>query len=272
MSDEQTTTNDNPIQETTTVLGSGSDNQDWRSSLPDELKNDATLQNFKDIESLAKTVVHQQKVLGSRIPIPKTDEEKTELYSKLGRPETSEQYQINIPDTHKTYFQDENVTQFKNVAHQIGLNNDQVNALIDYQMSTIDNDKSQEPSRMAVERDNTENALKKEWGYEYDKNIRAAQRAVDVYGDDEIKQLMTTEAGNHPAVIKMFARLGSEVTEDMAKNTQNNTLAVSPLDAQSEIDSIYSNPTHAYHNATHKDHKNAVEYMKQLHEKRFGKG
>jgi hypothetical protein len=34
-------------------------------------------------------------------------------------------------------------------------------------MSTIDNDKSQEPSRMAVERDNTENALKKEWGYEY---------------------------------------------------------------------------------------------------------
>ena len=89
MSDEQTTTNDNPIQETTTVLGSGSDNQDWRSSLPDELKNDATLQNFKDIESLAKTVVHQQKVLGSRVPIPKTDEEKVELYSKLGRPETS---------------------------------------------------------------------------------------------------------------------------------------------------------------------------------------
>ena len=82
MSDEQTTTNDNPVQENT-VLGSGSDNQDWRSSLPDDLKNDATLQNFKDVESLAKTVVHQQKVLGSRIPIPKTDEEKTELYAKL---------------------------------------------------------------------------------------------------------------------------------------------------------------------------------------------
>ena len=40
MSDEQTTTNDNPVQENT-VLGSGSDNQDWRSSLPDDLKNDA---------------------------------------------------------------------------------------------------------------------------------------------------------------------------------------------------------------------------------------
>ena len=58
MADEQTTTNDNPVENT--ILGSGSDNQgDWRSSLPDELKNDATLQNFKDVESLAKTVVHR---------------------------------------------------------------------------------------------------------------------------------------------------------------------------------------------------------------------
>ena len=274
MSDEQMTTNDNPVEETvqpSTVLGSGSDNQDWRSSLPDELKKDATLQNFKDVESLAKTVVHQQKVLGSRIPIPKTDEEKSELYTKLGRPETSEQYKINIPETHKSYFQDENVTQFKNVAHQIGLNNDQVNALIDYQLKTIDNEVNTEPSKIAAERSNTENALKKEWGYEYDKNVKAAQRALDVYGDDEVKQLMNTEAGNNPAVIKMFARLGAEVTEDMAKNTQNNSLATSPLDAQSEIDSIFSNADDPYHNNMHKDHSSRVEYMRQLHEKRFGK-
>ena len=35
MSDEQMTTNDNPVQENNIVLGSGSDNQDWKSTLPD---------------------------------------------------------------------------------------------------------------------------------------------------------------------------------------------------------------------------------------------
>ena len=94
MADEQTTTtNDNPVQET--VLGSqGSDNQstDWRSSLSEELKADATLSNIKDVESAAKTLIHQQKMLGSRIPIPKTDEEKVELYTKLGRPEKASEY------------------------------------------------------------------------------------------------------------------------------------------------------------------------------------
>ena len=80
MADEQTTTvQENPVQETP-ILGSGaSENQDWRSSLTDELKNNPTIQNIKDLESAANTLVHQQKMIGSRIPIPKTDEEKTEL-------------------------------------------------------------------------------------------------------------------------------------------------------------------------------------------------
>ena len=32
----------------------------------------------------------------------------------------------------------------------------------------------------------------------------------------------TDQAGNDPAIVKLFARLGGEVTEEMAKNTQNN--------------------------------------------------
>ena len=89
--------------------------------------------------------------------------------------------------------------------------------------------------------------------------------------DDEIRELMNGEAGNHPAVIRLFSRLGKEVTEEMSKNTQNNTLAVSPLDAKAEIDSIYANSNHAYHKPQDRDHKGAVEHMRQLHEKVFGK-
>ena len=274
MADEQTTTNDNPIEETvqpSTVLGSGSDNQDWRSSLPDELKNDATLQNFKDVESLAKTVVHQQKVLGSRIPIPKTDEERSELYTKLGRPESGEAYDFTIPETHKSHFNEDQVKEFRNVAHQIGLNNDQTKALIDFQVKSVDHEIQRQSTDLTVTKQATEDTLKKEWGYDYDKQVRNAQRALQVYGNEELNELMNGEAGNIPAVIKLFAKLGSEVTEDMAKNTQNNSLATSPLDAQSEIDNIFSDAKDPYHDNMHKDHKNRVEYMRQLHEKRFGK-
>ena len=276
MIEETTTTEDNPVAETsapaeTTVLGSTEgDNQDWKSTLSDDLKNDPTLSNFKDVESLAKTVVHQQKVLGSRIPIPKTDEEKMEVYNKLGRPETADKYEVSIPTDYKQYMPEEQVNQFKNVAHSIGLNNEQVNALIEYQKNTIDYELKNQPARFDAGRKQSEQTLKEEWGYDYDKNVAKAKRAMAVYGDDDIKQLLsTTEAGNHPAVIKMFARLGEDITEDMAKNTQNNTLAVSALDAEQEITDIFDDPDHPYHDPKHREPNAAVERVRQLHEKRF---
>jgi len=273
---DTTTQNDNLAQEPVaqeTVLGSQvSDNQstDWRSSLSDELKNDSTLANIKDVESAAKTLIHQQKMLGSRIPMPKSDEERSELYSKLGRPNEASEYKVEIPQSHQTYFAEDQLNEFKNVAHNIGLNQDQVSALLNFQMKSIDNDVSKEGSRIAVGKQETENSLKQEWGYDYDKQVRNAKRALEVYGDPELQQLMQGEAGNNPAVVKFFARIGKDITEDMAKNTQNNTLATSPLDAKAEIDGIYANTNHPYHKPYDKGHKEAVEHMRQLHEKVFG--
>jgi hypothetical protein len=255
-----------------TFLGSegSSDNLDWKSTLPDDLKNDPTLSNFKDVESLAKTVVHQQKQMGNRIPLPKTEEEFGELYDKLGRPTDANGYEINVPTELGQYFDDGALNEFKGVAHKIGLNQNQVNALIEYQAGAINNELQNEPAMLSAQKQETESQLKQDWGLEYDKNLRAAKRALQVYGDEEIMQLMNTSAGNHPAVVKLFARLGAEVTEDMAKNTQNSNIAVSPLDAKDEIQSTMANPKHPYFDASHPEHKTAIERMRQLHEKVYG--
>ena len=278
MADETMTTEvtDSPETEQNagSVLGSGTagDNQSWRESLPEELKNDPTLQNYKDVESLAKTVVHQQKMIGNRIPLPKTEEEKTELYTKLGRPEEPGKYEVSVPEDLQQYFREESMNEFKNVAHKIGLNNEQVQALMDFQVNEINHEMQGTDARITAERNEVEESLKQEWGFDYDKNIRAAHRALNVYGDQDIIELMNTEVGNNPALIKMFARLGKEVTEDMAQNTQNNTLAVSALDAKEEIANIMNNPKHPYFDGRHREHKEAVEKMRQLHEKAFGTG
>lgn len=254
------------------VLGSESvgDNQDWRNTLPEDLKNDPTLQNYKDVASLAKTVVHQQQMIGNRIPLPKTEEEKAELYGKLGRPDVPEKYEVNVGQDYEQYFNESALAEFKNVAHKIGLNNDQVSALIDFQKSQVDYELQNQPAQLETQRKDTEQSLKQEWGFDYDKNVRAAQRALDVYGDEDLKQLMNTEVGNNPAMIKLFHRLGQEVTEDMAQNTQNNKLTISPVDARQEIDAIMQNPKHPYFDSRHREHKEAVEKVRQLHEKAFG--
>jgi hypothetical protein len=256
----------------TTVLGSEgySDNLDWKSSLPEDLAKDPTIAQFKDVESLAKTVVHQQKQMGSRIPMPKTDEEYSELYGKLGRPDEPTGYEMKVPEGMDAYFNENLMGEFRNVAHKIGLSQNQVNALMDYQAGMVNAEMENMPAVLSAQKEQTENALKQEWGIDYDKNIRAAQRALQVYGDPEIMELMNTAAGNNPSVVKLFARLGAEVTEDMTQNTQNNNLAVSRLDAQDEISQIYANSNHPYFNAGHPEHRAAVERVRQLHEKVYG--
>ena len=265
-------TTEEQVTQDTTVLGSEGvgDNLDWKSTLPDDLKNDPTLSNFKDIESLAKTVVHQQKQMGNRIPIPKDEEGFKELYGKLGRPDEPTAYETKVPDDMADYFGEPQLNEFKNVAHKIGLNQSQVDALINYQTGAIQNQLENEPAMLATQKEETETALKQDWGLDYSKNMKAAQRALQVYGDQEIMDLMNTSAGNHPAVVKLFARLGAEVTEDMTQNTQNNTLAANRLDAQDEINSVYNNPTHAYFDQKNPEHKVAVERMRQLMEKVHG--
>ena len=151
MAEEQMTTEqDNPT--TDTLLGSSeSDNQstDWRANLPEDLKNDPTLQNINDPESAAKTLIHQQKMMGNRIPIPKTDEEKAELYTKLGRPESADKYELNIPQEHQQFFPENAMNEFKNVAHNLGLNNEQANALFEYQSKEIQADIEREKRAIA---------------------------------------------------------------------------------------------------------------------------
>ena len=72
------------------------------------------------------------------------------------------------------------------------------------------------------------------------------------------------------SILFCFNGSAEDITEEMAKNTQNNRLAVSPVDAKGEIQKVMADAKHPYHNAGHPEHKNAVEQVRQLHEKVYG--
>ena len=64
----------------------------WKDTLPDDLKAEKALESIQDIPGLAKSYIHAQKMIGSdKIPVPNkyaTDEDWQAVYNKLGRPRT----------------------------------------------------------------------------------------------------------------------------------------------------------------------------------------
>ena len=76
----------------------------WRDSLSDDIKGDASLENINDINSLAKGYVHAQRMVGAdKIALPgkyATEDDWQQVYTKLGRPDSPENYELNynIPE------------------------------------------------------------------------------------------------------------------------------------------------------------------------------
>jgi len=76
--------------------------ENWKDSLPDDLKGEKALESIQDIPGLVKSYVHAQKMIGSdKIPVPNkyaTDEDWQAVYSKLGRPESPDAYEFKFDD------------------------------------------------------------------------------------------------------------------------------------------------------------------------------
>ena len=124
-----------------TILDTGdsilseSTSTDWREGLPEELANHSALQDIKDIEGLAKTTIHAQKMVGGdKLVRPDMDSPKEEwdkFYSALGRPEKSSEYEMpteNMPSN--VTFGDECYASFCEEAHRVGLSKDQAAAMM----------------------------------------------------------------------------------------------------------------------------------------------
>jgi len=252
----------------TEILSDSSDNQttDWKDGLSDELKVDPTLANIKDVESAAKTLIHQQKMLGSRIPMPKTDEEKQELYTKLGRPESSEDYQIEIPIGYEEHYHTEMMSSFKEQGHKLGLSSEQMQGLVDWQKNMFDSQQSQSETQGDALREATETDLKKEFGVNFSKNMIAAKRALDVYGNEALAdKLANPMYGNDPDLIRLLANAGKNISEDSATGTTNNNLVMGKHEAQMRIDEINNaGKSHPYWDAKNPRHIEAVAEMEQL--------
>lgn len=190
--------------------------QDWRSGLPDDLKSEKSLETIKDIPALAKSFVEGQKMIGSSVRLPKADapdEEWGKVYTRLGRPEKPEGYELkrpeNLPEGVK--YDEELETAFKGMAHEAGLHPRQAQRILD-KFNTLQLERHK--AYMAT-RESAIAELKKEWGPNYDKQLAQANRAIKELGDQKLAQYLE-DAGlaNDPMLVRVFAKYGASLGED----------------------------------------------------------
>ena len=66
-----------------------------------------------------------------------------------------------------------------------------------------------------VRRDSMVEQFKGEWGANYDKNIAASERALEAFGDDNLREVLEKTGLSHePSIVNLFFKLSQKISED----------------------------------------------------------
>jgi len=257
--------------------GNEGQNTEFLSQIPEDLRNDPSLQDIKDVTGLAKGYVHAQRMVGSdKVAIPGKDAPDSDwdtVYNKLGRPETMDGYKLpEFKDDHpaKEFVpSEEQVGKFQDVAHKLGLTQSQFAGLMDWYPQLQQEMAEAANAETNAQREQSEAALKKELGNAYDEYVQNGVKAAKEFGGDEFVQLLEdTGLGNHPTVVKALGEAGKALAEDKMAGSPFRGFSKSPEQAQREIGDLRLDAefNKAYSDSNHPGHRDAVERMNQLYQ------
>jgi len=197
---------------------------DWRSGLPEDLKGDPGLGTIESIEGLAKSYVNLQKMIGhDKVIVPgehATDEDWNKIFSKLGRPEEADKYELQAPETADKDF----VKGFKQAAHKAGLLPKQVNELYTWYSDLTSTQMKSISEKIDGERKQQFDSLKNGLGQRYDQFISTAQTAVQEVekkqGFESLRKWMdSNDLSGDPMMIKLMNFVGQKYMEDTIRSS-----------------------------------------------------
>ena len=272
---DQTTANvQSDTQQEATVLDQSQPPQeqqvDFKSLIPEDYKEEKSLQNFSNMDDFVKSYLHSQKLVGAdKIPVPNkmaTDEDWKAVYDRLGRPETPDGYKYDLPK--ETKLEEKTLKAFSEEAHKLGLLPKQAQGIINYYNSLAEQTEQAATVNEEASRAEAEVQLRKEYGPAYDLKIAQARNlATNTLGGDFLRNTKLADGtvlGNHPQVVRAFADLASKMSEDgIVQGEAASVMTVKEID--SEIDSL-TQPGSAYWDKTHINHRKAVNEVQRLYE------
>ena len=281
MSSEQITQETVPVETTSTettqptatptTISGGDTPTSWKSSISEEFRNDPNIEKFTEIDALAKSYINATRMIGQdKVAVPNknsTEDQWNEVYSKLGRPETADKYALNIES--EAVAMDENaIKSFAEQSHKLGLNNTQAQGILEFYKNNMESNMQKATVDTETAQAQAETELRAEWGKEFDSNVSKASALAKANMNPEILDLQMqdgTRIGDHPEIIKGFAKIAGMLSEDKLVSTESESVN-SMKDIQSEISAITNDTTGPYWNNKHPDAAKMVQQVYTLRE------
>ena len=211
--------------------------QNWREFIPEEIREDKSLSSFTDVGALAKSYINAQSMIGKdKIVLPTTEDQWSETFQKLGRPESPDGYELSKVEGFE--INEDAAGFFKGLFHSAGLNQSQVEKLYGGFAEHIKGAMGADAESVKQQMEEEDRQLHKEWGETYDSNFKLAERAAEEFGGEEfVKFLDESGYKGHPQMMKFLAKIG-ELNDEDNHHTGDGDPGLSPESIKAEIDEV----------------------------------
>jgi hypothetical protein len=228
--------------------------KNWYDSLPEDLRNNPTVQKYKTPEDQVKGHLELQKMMGNdKVVLPKDENDEVAIaaFNKaIGVPDEAKGYDIPTPENVEGFEGMQFGTdEFKELAfkHKLtpaqaaGIQNDYVEMLTGIKANS---------EKGYIEALNQAKAdLTAEWGLAYEGKVKLAQSVMNKFaGNKENFEYINAKIGADPIALKFLASVGEQFSEgslgEMGEHTS--TFTKTPVEAKREYDAIMNDPNDVY--------------------------
>lgn len=266
-----TPTTPQPTTETKTEATTTTSTSTWKDSISETYRNDPNIEKFTEIDALAKSYINATKMIGQdKLVIPtnnSTEEHWNEVYAKLGRPESADKYALDAKS--EVVNLDENaIKSFAEQSHKLGLNNKQAQGILEFYKNNMEGTAQQSKIDTETAQAQAEQQLRQEWGRDFEGKVKQAGALAKANINPEVLDMTLsngTRLGDHPEIIKGFAKIANMMQEDKIVATESEN-AQSVSNIEEEISSIVNDRNGPYWNKGHPDHDKMVQQVYTLRE------
>ena len=261
------TTETKPEVTTTTTTTTSS----WKDSISEQYRKDPNIEKFTEIDALAKSYINATKMIGQdKVVIPtnnSTEEHWDEVYAKLGRPESADKYTLDAK-SEVVNFDDTAIKSFAEQSHKLGLNNKQAQGILEFYKNNMEGTAQQSKIDTETAQAQAEQQLRQEWGRDFEGKVKQAGALAKANINPEVLDMTLsngTRLGDHPEIIKGFAKIANMMSEDKILGTESENVNTTK-DIESEIAALSNDKNGPYWNRMHPDHDKVVQQVYTLRE------
>ena len=243
-------------------------------TLPEDIRGEPSLKNFTDTAALAKSYISAQNMIGKdKIPIPgqsATEEEWNEVYSKLGRPSQSADYNFKNVEN----FEEAGLEFFRDIAFANGLSAKQAEGIAkSLTEKTSEADQEYQTHTETLVNEGIAE-LEKEWGQAYDQKITLGLQAAKTLDAQQMLSNLVLQDGRKlgevPEIIRLFVDLGGKLAEDNLIGEVDQSLPT-PKKLQKEYEEI-TRKDGPYWDAKHPLHEKYVDQAQEINRQIYNEG